>query len=117
MKDQIPASTLAAARHLLLTCSPAAFLELVSDRLLAQADSATSFEARFTLCRLTRPVEPANAQWDVSVIAPASPREAWSSFADQGYWQSGACPDCGIDLHSYAKDVVCPLCGATAALT
>jgi hypothetical protein len=56
-----------------------------------------------------------DGKWVVEVIAghdPAQYRDGWAPGVP--ICQSGTCESCGNELRSWAKHMLCPICGATA---
>ena len=77
-------------------------------------------EEKLVFCSASRYIgsyEGVKYDWNFEVIAPGNPEEKWSAFKTQSYWELGHCKICKVDLTSYAKSVLCPLCGSPVGLT
>ena len=52
--------------------------------------------------------------WSLEVIALADPAEYAEWLAGSPVCQSGVCGDCGTQVRSWAKHMICPVCGSKA---
>ena len=53
--------------------------------------------------------------WSLDLLALPENRESWSDDAD--ICQSGACATCSAEVRSWAKQALCPVCGARVYCT
>ena len=109
----------------LISCSPSEFSKLISKVL--EARNAThhlhpinEIEEKLVFCSANRYVgsyDGVENDWNFEVIAPGNPEAEWRAFETQSYWEQGECKSCKVELTSYAKSVLCPLCGSPVGLT
>lgn len=107
----------------LASCSPSRLIQILAPVLAAH--TKRDFDGNhLVLCGFFQDNEggkselnPGEFPWLVSVIAPPPAPQEWINFEEQGYWESGFCDRCHVEIASYAKQGVCPLCSITISLT
>lgn len=109
--------------ELLASCSPARLIQILAPALAAQTQRDT-VGSRLVLCEFYPDNErsdavraPSEVPWLINLVTTPPTLRKWEAFEGQGYWESGSCDQCQVEIASYAKEGVCPLCRATIELT
>ena len=105
-------------------CTPSEFSKVICNVLEVRSlkycpTQNEEIEEKLVFCCASRYAGsyPIEKSWQFEVVAPGYPEKEWLAFETQNYWESGQCLNCNIELVSYAKSVLCPLCGTPAGLT
>jgi hypothetical protein len=102
----------------LSACSPSRLIRVLTP-ILAAHSKRDPVGSRLALCEFYSADDTSGGEreWVVSLIsAPVIPEE-WTAFDQQGYWESGSCERCKMEVSSYAKCAPCPLCGSSIEMT
>jgi hypothetical protein len=104
----------------LLDCTPSRLIRILTPVLAARAESDAICSTKLVLCEYVTDGTITSAgglDWAITLISAPSMPEEWSAFEGSGYWESGSCGRCRVEIGSYAKEVPCPLCGTSIELT